>query len=76
MFISLYMAMELDLRVPMILIVHVSVPRPMIFSILSSLWQSLHCGQGSMEAVQKCRLILHLWLHIWIASRYENCFFA
>lgn len=76
MFISLYTAVELDLRVPMILVVHVTVPRPMIFSLLSSSWPSLHCRQGSMEAVQKCRLILHVWLHIWIASRCENCFFC
>ena len=76
MFISLYTATELDLTVPMIFVVHVSAPKPMIFSILSSSWPSLHCRQGSMEAVQKCRLILYVWLHTWIATRRENWFFC
>lgn len=76
MFISLYTAMKLNLRLPMILVVNVSAPSPMIFSLLPSLWQNLYCRQRSKEAVQNCRLSLHMWQRVWIASRCENYFFC
>lgn len=76
MFISLYMAMELNLRLPMILVVNLSAPSPMIFSLFPSLWQNLCWRQRSKEAVQNCRPTLHMWQHVWIASRCENYSFA